>query len=77
MFTVNINYGFSAVNTIGLTPEGPRFGPPGYEINLLYIAGLVALVENPLVWLGVLAVADETRTFRPHEDADFATHHER
>jgi putative oxidoreductase len=44
MFTVNINYGFSAVNTIGLTPEGPQFGPPGYEINLLYIAGLVALI---------------------------------
>ena len=44
MFTVNIKYGFSAVNTIGLTPEGPQFGPPGYEINLLYIAGLVALI---------------------------------
>src|SRR5215813_6052805 len=44
MFTVNIKYGFSAINTIGLTPEGPQFGPPGYEINLLYIAGLVALM---------------------------------
>jgi putative oxidoreductase len=44
MFTVNIKYGFSAVNTIGLNPEGPLFGPPGYEINLLYIAGLVALI---------------------------------
>ncbi len=44
MFTVSIKYGFSAVNTIGLTPEGPQFGPPGYEINLLYIAGLVALI---------------------------------
>jgi putative oxidoreductase len=44
MFTVNIKYGFSAVNTIGLTPEGPQFGPPGYEINQLYIAGLVALI---------------------------------
>ena len=44
MFTVNIKYGFSAVNTIGLTPEGPLFGPPGYEINLLYLAGLVALI---------------------------------
>jgi hypothetical protein len=42
MFTVNIKYGFSAVNTIGLTPDGPKFGPPGYEINLLYIAGLLA-----------------------------------
>ena len=44
MFTVNIKYGFSAVNTIGLTPTGPQFGPPGYEINLLYIAGLVTLI---------------------------------
>jgi putative oxidoreductase len=44
MFTVNIKYGFSAVNTIGLTPEGPVFGPPGYEINLLYIACLLALI---------------------------------
>jgi putative oxidoreductase len=44
MFTVNLRYGFSAVNTIGLTAEGPQFGPPGYEINLLYIACLVALI---------------------------------
>lgn len=44
MFIVNIKYGFSAVKTIGLTPAGPQFGPPGYEINLLYIAGLVALI---------------------------------
>src|SRR5262249_9618989 len=44
MFTVNIKYGFSAVNTIGLTPEGPQLGPPGYEVNLLYIAGLIALI---------------------------------
>ena len=44
MFTVNIKYGFSAVNTIGLTPAGPQFAPPGYEINLLYIAGLVVLI---------------------------------
>ena len=44
MFTVNIKYGFSAVNTIGLTSAGPQFGPPGYEINLLYMAGLVVLI---------------------------------
>jgi putative oxidoreductase len=41
--TVQGRYGFSSVNTIGLTPAGPLFGPPGYEINLLYIAGLLAL----------------------------------
>ena len=44
MFTVQIKYGFSSVNTIGLTSNGPLFGPPGYEINLLYIAGLISLI---------------------------------
>jgi putative oxidoreductase len=44
MFTIHIKYGFSSVNTIGLTPEGPKFGPPGYEINLVYIAGLISLI---------------------------------
>lgn len=43
MFTIHIHYGFSAVNTIGLTATGPLFGPPGYEINLLYISVLAAL----------------------------------
>lgn len=46
LFTVQINYGFSSVNTIGLTTNGPIFGPPGYEINLLYIAGLIFLMLN-------------------------------
>ena len=51
MLTVHIHYGFSAVNTIGLTPAGPQFGPPGYEINLLYIAALFALaVAGPTAW---------------------------
>src|SRR5215470_2945140 len=43
MFTVHLRYGFSAINTIGLTADGPQFGPPGYEVTLLYIAGLLAL----------------------------------
>jgi putative oxidoreductase len=32
------------MSEIGLTPEGPLLGPAGYEINLLYIACLVALI---------------------------------
>jgi putative oxidoreductase len=44
MFTVHLRYGFSAINTIGLTANGPLFGPPGIEVNLLYIAGLMALI---------------------------------
>ena len=41
--TIHWRYGFSAVNTIGLTSSGPVFGPPGYEVNLLYIGALLAL----------------------------------
>ena len=44
MIFVQGHYGFSAVKTAGLTPAGPVFGPPGYEINLVYIAGLAALM---------------------------------
>lgn len=44
MFTVHLKYGFSAIKTIGLTDAGPVFGPPGYEVNLLYIGGLLVLI---------------------------------
>jgi putative oxidoreductase len=44
MFTVHLRYGFSAINTVGLTVDGPQFGPPGIEVNLLYIACLLALI---------------------------------
>src|SRR5262245_16911092 len=46
MFTVHLRYGFSAINTIGLTADGPQFGPPGYEVNHLYIASLPALIPG-------------------------------
>ena len=59
-FTVNGRYGFSAVNTVGLTADGPVFGPPGYEINLLYIAALIVLaLAGPTV-----ASFDEWRSRR-------------
>jgi putative oxidoreductase len=53
MFTVQWQYGYSSVNTIGLTPTGPVFGPPGYEINLLYIACLVVIA---LLGAGALSI---------------------
>ena len=53
MFTVHLRYGFSSINTIGLTADGPKFGPPGYEVNLLYIAGLASLI---LGGAGVMSV---------------------
>lgn len=44
LFTVHIHYGYSTIKTIGLNAQGPIFGPPGYELNLLYTAGLVVLI---------------------------------
>jgi putative oxidoreductase len=43
IFTIHLRNGFSAINTVGLTPSGPVFGPPGFEINLLYVAALLVL----------------------------------
>jgi len=59
LFTVQIHYGFSSVNTIGLKPSGPVFGPPGYEINLLYIAGLLVIA---LAGPGAASVDDWFKT---------------
>lgn len=41
--TVHLRYGFSSVNTIGMSPDGPLFGPPGFEVNLLYIGGILVI----------------------------------
>jgi putative oxidoreductase len=44
MFTVHLPHGFNFVNITGMTPQGPVFGLPGAEVNLLYIAALLALL---------------------------------
>lgn len=43
LFTVHLPNGFSFIHVTGMTDAGPQFGMPGYEVNLLYIAGLLAL----------------------------------
>lgn len=44
IFTVHLPNGFSSIKLQAITPEGARFGQPGYETDLLYLAGLAALV---------------------------------
>ena len=44
MFTVHLPYGFSSIKLNAVTAAGAQFGPPGYEVNLLYLACLTALV---------------------------------
>lgn len=44
MFTVHLRYGFSSIKLLAVTAAGAQFGPPGYEVDLLYLACLAALV---------------------------------
>jgi putative oxidoreductase len=44
IFTVHLPFGFSSIKLLAVTAAGPKFGPPGYEVSLLYIACLAALV---------------------------------
>ena len=43
MFTVHLPNGFNFIHITGMTDTGPVFGMPGYEVSLLYLAGLLAL----------------------------------
>lgn len=43
IFTVHLPNGFSSIKLLSYDAVGAHFGQPGYETDLLYIAGLVAL----------------------------------
>lgn len=44
MFWVNLPNGFDLMNVNIMIEAGPKFGVPGIEINLLYIACLISLL---------------------------------
>jgi putative oxidoreductase len=43
LFTVHLPYGFFSVKLVEVTANGTKFGTVGYEIILVYLAGLGAL----------------------------------
>jgi putative oxidoreductase len=58
MFTVHLPFGFTSIKLMAVTREGPLFGPPGYETDLLYLACLAALVvggSGPWAIDGIIA----------------------
>jgi putative oxidoreductase len=58
MFTVHLPYGFSSIKLLAVTATGAKFGPPGYECDLLYLACIAALVllgAGPFSVDGILA----------------------
>jgi putative oxidoreductase len=57
IFTVHLPYGFSSIKLMSVTAGHAQFGPPGYEVSLLYLACLAALViggSGPLAIDGYL-----------------------
>jgi putative oxidoreductase len=57
MFTVHLPFGFSSIKLEAVTAAGAQFGPPGYEVDLLYLACLAALVlggPGPLALGGLI-----------------------
>jgi putative oxidoreductase len=58
IFAAHLPYGFSSIKLVAFTAAGAQFGPPGYETDLLYLAGLAALVlggSGPFALDGVIA----------------------
>jgi putative oxidoreductase len=44
IFTVHLPNGFSSIKLQSVTAAGAHFGQPGYETDVLYLAGLAALI---------------------------------
>jgi putative oxidoreductase len=44
MVTVHLPYGFSSVRLLRVSASGAVFGPVGYEVSLLYLAAIAALM---------------------------------
>jgi putative oxidoreductase len=64
-FEVLLPYGFSSIKLIAVTATGAKFGPPGYEVNLLYIACLASLIvggSGPFAVDGLLRKRFDTRS---------------
>ena len=64
LLTIHLPYGFFSVRLVEVTASGTRFGPVGYEVILLYLAGLAALVTGGS---GPLSVDEWRRGLRYRE----------
>jgi putative oxidoreductase len=72
MATVHWPFGFSSIKLLAFTEAGPQFGPPGYELDLFYLACVASLVlggPGPLSFDRALARArpDPSRALADHD----------
>ena len=71
MFTVHLPYGFSAIKLQAVTAAGAQFGPPGYEVDLLYLACLATLVlggSGPLAIDGLIRKRRKVRSSKSRQN---------
>jgi putative oxidoreductase len=61
IFTVHLPYGFSSIKLQSFDAAGAHFGQPGYETDLLYFAGIVALCFGGAGFLSVDGVLNRRR----------------
>jgi putative oxidoreductase len=47
MVEVHWQFGFSSIKFLAVTVDGPQFGKPGVECDLLYLAAISALLMLP------------------------------
>jgi putative oxidoreductase len=72
MFTVQLPYGFSSIKLMAVTSTGAHFGPPGFEVNLLYLACLSALVlggSGPVAIDGLITKQRKVGHHRPRRNS--------
>jgi putative oxidoreductase len=62
IFTVHLPNGFSSIKLQSFDAAGAHFGQPGYETDLLYLAGLVALCFGGAGPLSVDGLLKRTRS---------------
>ena len=65
MFKVHLRYGFSSIKLLAVSATGAKFGPVGYEVILLYVAGLATLVlggSGPFAIDGLIRRRFKSRT---------------
>jgi putative oxidoreductase len=67
MFSVHLQYGFSSIRLKAVTAQGAQFGPIGFELNLLYIAGLLTLALGGAGQLSIDGWLTKRRNIDPPE----------
>jgi putative oxidoreductase len=73
IFTVHLPNGFSSIKLQSVTAAGAHFGQPGYETDLLYLAGLASLLfggSGPLALNNLFSRRGDDRDTALKQDQD-------